>query len=134
MVLLNSSWVFFWCSGYTCINYHIRKCAQTMWTVFLSSDYSWFSHYIYSTYHIRKCAQTMQRIHQHCWQWSTSYISIFSDFFSDFLAIFTLITILGNAHRPCKLYLNIIHNSTSYLSFFSWIFLIFSLYLHYLPY
>ena len=40
-------------------------------------------------------------------------------FFSDFLAIFTLITILGNAHRPCKLYLNNTNNSTSCLSFFS---------------
>ena len=42
--------------------------------------------------------------------------------FSDFRAIFTLITILGNAHRPCQLYLNIINNFTSCLSFFSWFF------------
>ena len=82
---------FSWCSGYICINYHIRKCAQTMWTV-----------------------------PQHCQQLSTSYLSIF--FFSDFLAIFTLITILGNTHSPCKLYLNIINNFTSCLSFFSWFF------------
>ena len=42
--------------------------------------------------------------------------------FSDFLAIFTWITILRNAHRPCKLYLNIINNFTSCLSLFSWFF------------
>ena len=60
----------------------------------------------------------MQRRHQHRWQRPTSYISIFFWFFSDFLAIFTLITILENVHRPCKLYLNIINNSTSCLSFF----------------
>ena len=47
---------FFWFSGYIYLNYHIRKCAQTMWTIpqhcqqlstaslFFSSYYSWFSH------------------------------------------------------------------------------------------
>ena len=45
-----------------------------------------------------------------------------SPFFPDFVAIFTLITILGNAHRPCKLYFNNTNNSTSCLSFFSWFF------------
>ena len=66
-----SSQFFSWCSGYICINYHIRKCTQTVWTIpqhcqqlsiaclFFSSEYFWFSHYIYITYHIRKCAQTM---------------------------------------------------------------------------
>ena len=42
----------------------------------------------------------------------------FPDFFSDYLIRFTLLTILGNVHRPCKLYLNILNNSTSCLSFF----------------
>ena len=112
------------------ISCHIGKCRQTskqcvnIIKTKLHHVYC-FSHYICITYYIRKCAQTMQRIHQHCWQWSTSHISIFSDFFSDFSAIFTLIATLGNAHRPCKLYLNMINNSASCLSFFSWFFLIF---------
>ena len=42
--------------------------------------------------------------------------------FPDFLSIFTLITILGNGHRPCTLYFNIINRYTSYLSFLSQLF------------
>ena len=71
---------------------------------------------------------------QHCtstlWT-STPHISLL---FSDLLLIFnyfSLITILGNMHRPCKLYFNIINKSPL---FFLISFLIFSLYLHYLPY
>ena len=44
------------------------------------------------------------------------YICLF--IFPNFLTIFTLITILGNAHRPCKLYLNIINKYTWCLSIF----------------
>ena len=57
--------------------------------------------------------------------------------FPDFLSIFTVITILGNAHRPCKLHLNIINKYTSCLSIFSWplfYFLLIWLYLQELPY
>jgi hypothetical protein len=41
---------------------------------------------------------------------TTVHISVFSPFFSDFLAIFGEITIFGNVHRPCKQYPNIITN------------------------
>ncbi|KIJ93934.1 hypothetical protein K443DRAFT_111318 [Laccaria amethystina LaAM-08-1] len=39
---------------------------------------------------------------------TTVYIMsiIFVSFFPDFLAIFALLTIFGNAHRPCKHYPN----------------------------
>ncbi|KIJ90236.1 hypothetical protein K443DRAFT_116898, partial [Laccaria amethystina LaAM-08-1] len=39
---------------------------------------------------------------------TTVYImsNIFFSFFPDFLAIFSLLTIFGNAHRPCKWYPN----------------------------
>ncbi|KIJ96304.1 hypothetical protein K443DRAFT_107470 [Laccaria amethystina LaAM-08-1] len=39
---------------------------------------------------------------------TTVYIMsiIFVSFFPDFLAIFALLTIVGNAHRPCKQYPN----------------------------
>ena len=47
---------------------------------------------------------------------------LFFSFFPDFLAIFTSITILGNAHRPCKR----LGNITTPSLFFSWIFSIFS--------
>ena len=61
---------------------------------------------------------------------------LFFSFFSpDFVTIFALITIFGNAHRPCKHYPNIVHNSLHHVySFFPLFFLIFWLYLHYLPY
>ena len=40
-------------------------------------------------------------------------------FFSDFLAIFALLTIFGNAHRTCKQYPNIVNNSLHHVcSFF----------------
>ena len=88
VMLLNSSWVFFWCSGYTCINYHIRKCAQTIWTV-----------------------------PQHCQQLSMACL-FFSYDYSCFLIIFTVLTILGNAHRPCKEYTNIVDNGLHHISLF----------------
>ena len=36
-------------------------------------------------------------------------------FLPSFLAIFELMTILGNSHRPCKHYLNIVNNSIYYV-------------------
>ena len=53
----------------------------------------------------------------------------------DFVTIFALITIFGNAHRPCKHYSNIVDNSLHHIySFFLFFFGFFWLYLHYLPY
>ena len=44
---------------------------------------------------------------------------LFFSFFPDFLAIFTSITTLGNVHRPCKQYPNIVTNSLHHVfSFF----------------
>ena len=44
---------------------------------------------------------------------------LFFSFFSDFLAIFALLTIFGNVHRPCKQYSNIVNNSLHHVcSFF----------------
>ena len=80
-----------------------------------------------------------------CLQHASSFLLIIPHF----LIIFTLLTILGNVDRPCKQYTNIV--DTSYLSiffctltlfttlhhvspFFPNFFLIFSLYLHCLPY
>ena len=42
--------------------------------------------------------------------------------FLHFLIIFASITILGNVHRPCTLYLNISNKYTSCLLSFSWLF------------
>src|ERR1700749_3466306 len=53
----------------------------------------------------------------------------------DFVTIFALITVFGNAHRPCKHYSNIVDNSLHHIySFFLFFFWIFWLYLPYLPY
>ncbi|KIJ97352.1 hypothetical protein K443DRAFT_105821 [Laccaria amethystina LaAM-08-1] len=67
---------------------------------------------------------------------TTVYIRfiLFFSFSPDFLTIFALLTILGNVHRPCKQHPILQQQSTSCLSFFSPFFLIFWLYLHYLPY
>ena len=44
---------------------------------------------------------------------------LFFSFFSDFLAIFALLTIFGNVHRPCKQHPNIVNNSLPHVcSFF----------------
>ena len=93
----------------------------------------WVSSYVCINCHIRKCAQTTWPVHQHCQQ---QYLSVYcSLFFADFVTIFVVITIFENAHRPCKHYSNIVHNSLHHVySFFSLFFLIFWLYLHYLPY
>ena len=56
---------------------------------------------------------------------------LFFSFFSHFLAIFTLLNIFGNVHRPCKQYPNIVNNSLYHVCSF---FLIFWLYLCRLPY
>ena len=42
---------------------------------------------------------------------SLPYFYSFFLMFHDFLGIFALITILGNAHRPCKHFPNIVNNS-----------------------
>ena len=43
----------------------------------------------------------------------------FFSFSPDFLAIFPLLTIFGNVHRPCKQYSNIINNILHHVYFFS---------------
>ena len=56
---------------------------------------------------------------------TTAYIMsilFFSFFFPDFLAIFTLTTIFGNAHRPCKQLSNITTPSLFFFWFFSYFF------------
>ena len=40
---------------------------------------------------------------------------IFADFFSDFQAIFALITIFRKVHRPCQQYPNTINNSLDHV-------------------
>ena len=62
-------------------------------------------------------------------------VSIFSSFSPDFLAIFALLTIFGNAHRPCEQYPNM-STTVQIMSilFFSFSPPIFWLFLHYLPY
>ena len=49
---------------------------------------------------------------------------LFFSFFPDFLAIFTSVTILGNAHRPCKQLSNITTPSLFFSWFFSYFFFI----------
>ena len=70
--------IFFWFSEYNCMNYHIRKCAQTMYTI----------------------PQHDQQVH--------IMSLVFSGLFANYLIIFALITILGSVHRPCEQYPNII--------------------------
>ena len=93
----------------------------------------WSSSYSYISCHIWKCAQTT-------WtptlSTTVSKCLCFCSFFSsDFVTIFVLITIFGNAHRPYKLYSNIVNHSLNHVySFFPFSSLIFWLYLHYSPY
>ena len=69
---------FFWFSEYIYINYHIKKCAQTMCTHCTSTwsasthhvssfflTFCWFSHNLCINYHIRKYAQTLWTVPQH---------------------------------------------------------------------
>ena len=83
-----------------------------------SPDFSRFSHYICIGYYIRKCTQTMQIIYQQWWQWSTTCYSTLPASFPDVLVIYALITILGNVHRPCKQYPNIVGNCLQHASSF----------------
>ena len=129
--------VLFRCSGYICINYHIRKCAYpNIVSNCLQHAYSFLL--IVPEFLIQFTLLTiLGNAHRPCKQYTNlvdNGLHHISLFFSDFVAIFTIITILGNAHRPCKLYLNIINNFTSCLFCFPDFFPIFSLYLHYLPY
>ena len=89
----------------------------------------WVSSYVCINCHIRKCAQTTSPVHQHCQQ---QYLRVYSSlFFPDFVTIFVVITIFGNAHRPCEHYSNIVHNSLhhvySFFLFFSDFLAIFAL-------
>ena len=59
--------------------------------------------YIYISCHIGKCRQTSKQCLNII---KKSYIGSFPDV----LVIFALITILGNAHRPCEQYPNIVSN------------------------
>ena len=67
------------------------------------------------SYHISKCAQIMLTLLHHCQQLSLSCLS----FFLHFLAIFTSVTILGNAHRLCKQCINIIKKTLNHVYSFS---------------
>ena len=92
----------------------------------------WFSSYVCINCHIRKCAQTTWTVHQHCQQQCLSVYSFSLFFPPNFVTIFVLITIFGNAHRPCKHYSNIVHNSlhhvySFFLFFFSDFLVIFAL-------
>ena len=93
----------------------------------MSILFFWSYDYIFTNYHIWKCAQTMLTLLQHCQQQSTSCLFFFWLFSPDFLAMFVLIAILGNAHRPCKHYSNIVYNSLHHVYpcflFFFWFFL-----------
>ena len=86
--------------------------------VYFFLDIPWFSDYIYIDFYIWKCAQTIQ--HYPTLSITVYIISILVFLiFHDFLAIFALITILGNAHRPCKHFPNIVNNSLHHVySFF----------------
>ena len=66
---------------------------------------------------------------------SLHHVYLFLLIFLDFLAIFAWITILGNAHWPCKQYINIVDSSLCHATpFFPDVFLEFWAYLHQLPY
>ena len=124
-----------WFYSYVCINCHIRKCAQTTWTVHqhcqqqylsvysFSHFFPWLCDYICANSHIWKCTQTCKHysniVHN-----GLHHVYSFSFFFSDFLAIFALLTIFGNMHRPCKQYpilsTTICIMSLLFFSFFSW--------------
>ena len=85
---------------------------------FFLLDVSWFSDYIYINYYVWKCAQTMSTV-SHTVNDSLHHVYSFFLTFHTFLAIFAWITILGNAHRPCKHYPNIVNNSICHVySFF----------------
>ena len=58
-------------------------------------------------------------MHQQCQEESMSCLFFFSWFFPDFLIIFASITILGNAHRPCKQYTNIVDNGLFHVTPFT---------------
>ena len=72
---------------------------------------------------ILKCAKTMYTVPQHCQQ------QLMSCLYCVFvcLAIFSLITIFGNAHRPCEQYLSIVDNRLHYIYT---VFLLLWLYFH----
>ena len=72
----------------------------------LFPDFLLIFHYLSINYHIRKCAQTMYTEPQH-YQQVNIMSSFFFLTFADFVIIFALITILGSTHRPCKQYPNI---------------------------
>ena len=57
----------------------------------------WFSEYICMNYHIRKCAQTMYTIPQHDQQVHIMSL-VFSGLFANYLIIFAWIIILGSVH------------------------------------
>ena len=77
----------------------------------MSILFFWSYGYICAIYHIWKCTQTMLTLLQHCQQQSTSCLFFFCFFFSHFLAMFALIAVLGNAHRPHEQCTNIVINS-----------------------
>ena len=58
-------------------------------------------------------------MHQQCQEEFMSCLFFFSSFFPDFLIIFASITILGNAHRPCKQYTNIVNNNLCHVTPFT---------------
>ena len=77
----------------------------------MSILFFWSYGYIFTNYHIWKFTQTMLTLLQHCQQQSTSCLLFFCLFSPDFLAIFAIIAILGNAHRPHEQCTHIVNNS-----------------------
>ena len=89
----------------------------------MSILFFWSYGYIFTNYYIWKCAQTMLTLLQNCQQQSTSCLFFFCLFLHDFLAMFALVAIFWNVHRPCLHYSNIVNNSLHYVySFFLFLF------------
>ena len=79
-------------------------------TVYYFSSFFLIFSYICINYYIWKCAQTVNTTHNIVKNSLNHDHSLFL-FFSDFLAISTLLTIFGNVHRPCKQYPSTVNSS-----------------------
>jgi hypothetical protein len=135
--------LFFWFSGYICINYHIRKCAQTMSTVpdiDNSSQYHLFLLFIsFSGYIV--LVTIFGNVHRPCRYYcnivnnSLHHVYSFVPLFSWFLGYIYI-----NYHiRKCAQTMLTVPQHCQQQSILRaivmfWFFLIFWLYLHQLPY
>ena len=141
VILLYLFQIFSWCSAHVCINHHIRKCTQTIYTVpqccqQLSPSclflFSWFflifSLYLYLLPYLEICTDHEKSTPTLS---TTVYIMsiLFLLSFPNIFVIFLLINILGNAHRPYQQYTNIVDNDLHLSLHFSWFLPWFSHYL-----